>query len=442
MLGRKAQRLIALNKEEGGEFHPEYPSSPAQLYKPPESKFSFVNGKARIECPVQGDPWRIKADLQTADNILTVEKLIAHITTVDQMCTSDAMYGTGTGHIELKQSVADLFKCTFFKGRDDLSPENIIISNGAGPLVAMAVDALCDDGEAVIIIAPYWSNFKLCVNGLSRGVIFPTEPSSADGFRFHESHLTRAYNRANQVGKRVGCVILTSPTNPTGHVYSRDELITIFRWCERNEIHLIVDEIYALSTYRGEFISISDVLIALQTPWSPYVHVVWSFSKDFNISGFRVGAFYSENSAVRTAMTALSYLFRSSTLAQFVLRDFLTHTALVREFITENKRNLLESYNVVATTLQQHGIKFIPAHAGFFVFIDLRELRIPEADLLLKMQKDADIWLSAGTPMGIEEEGWFRVTFGAYSKETMKIFMDRLGNFVQTNTPTPVHHHH
>jgi len=134
--------------------------------------------------------------------------------------------------------------------------------------------------------------------------------------------LEEAYNRTNQSGHPVKALLLTNPSNPLGQSYSLAQLEAAAAWAEEKGIHLICDEIYALSGFGEDEVfaaaeesgtdtcaSIAPAFCSMATlrarrglGLGDHVHCLWSFSKDFGASGIRVGALYTHNKQLLQAM--------------------------------------------------------------------------------------------------------------------------------------------
>eukprot|EP00475_Leptophrys_vorax_P034709 TRINITY_DN5637_c0_g1_i6.p1 TRINITY_DN5637_c0_g1~~TRINITY_DN5637_c0_g1_i6.p1 ORF type:complete len:144 (+),score=32.86 TRINITY_DN5637_c0_g1_i6:94-525(+) len=131
----------------------------------------------------------------------------------------------------------------------------------------------------------------------------PVPLSSSDGFALTPQDLEKSYNKVVSSGKKCRGLILCTPHNPTGRVFSLKELKAIIDWAESKEIHVLADEIYALSVVSDpslddcdeskiqdqKFVSVGELGERL----GPYVHLLWGAAKDLSLSGARVGVMYT-----------------------------------------------------------------------------------------------------------------------------------------------------
>lgn len=150
------------------------------------------------------------------------------------------------------------------------------------------------------------------------------------------------------------------------------------------------------------------------------VHVVWSFSKDFCISGSRVGVLLSKNEALLRVFMRMTYFSSPAANIQWTIAEMLEDETWVDDYIVENNRRLSRGYATLTQTLGDIGIPFVPAKAGFFVCLDLRpwlkeESEESEYALWIKLC-DAGVLLTPAAQMFSSAYGWFRCCFAAVSE--------------------------
>jgi len=259
--------------------------------------------------------------------------------------------------------------------------------------------------------------------GLQAGVVpIPAYLQNSNNFALDVSILQQTLEKARANKINVKALLISSPCNPLGVVYTKQELRDMYRWTKENNIHFIVDEIYALSSFfkSKPFTSISSVLEEMGESFGDTVHEVWSFSKDFSLSGFRVGMVYTENKAVLNAFHQQFFFYLASNHTQYILHQILSDETFTDTFIAQNQTRLAESYTSITACLKEHNIPFVEGGgAGFFVMLSLRRyLRSDswEAELELWdiLVKQCGVIFSAGASMHCHQPGWFRCCFTAY----------------------------
>ncbi|MHC1692908.1 MAG: pyridoxal phosphate-dependent aminotransferase [Sphaerochaetaceae bacterium] len=193
-------------------------------------------------------------------------------------------YGQSEGDIELREALPGYYRSVGVEVKAD----DIMITTGGSEALQFAFMTLCDPGDEVIIPEPYYTN----VGSFARSAMVCLRPVTSllsEGFALPDiSEFEKLIN------KRTRAILLCSPNNPTGHIYTPVELMQIFELVARYDIFLIVDEVYREFCYDGkQFTS------ALGYPqYSDRLIVVDSFSKRYSMCGSRIGALICRNHEV------------------------------------------------------------------------------------------------------------------------------------------------
>lgn len=216
--------------------------------------------------------------------------------------------------------------------------------------------------------------------------------------------------------------------NPFGRVYSREGLISLAKFAAQENLHLVVDEIYARSIFVSpdlpaapdfESILSIDVEKEASLPRSS-VHVVSSASKDFGVNGFRLGIYINQgNQKVVEAMTSLGILSQASSPAAALFSTWLEDTDFLRWYFEENHRRMTHAYTYLTQWARHHQIPYVPANSGHFVMLDFRrflppkdEARAAEAALSQRLL-EAGIFIAPGGQYHHPDPG---VSFSKFSQ--------------------------
>ena len=200
------------------------------------------------------------------------------------LAAHNATYTPSTGAPELQQALA------LWYGREyglAIAPERFLITPGTSGAFSLIYAALLDAGESVLLPDPGYPcqrNFIRLAGGEPLSV--PVGPETG----YHLDR--RTVEDGWQAGTRAAVVI--SPGNPTGGIVERELNAEVARVLADHRCWILSDEVYAGSVFDGEFVSVA----ALDVLPPDRVHVVWGFSKDFGMSGFRVGALIVNVAAV------------------------------------------------------------------------------------------------------------------------------------------------
>ena len=184
-------------------------------------------------------------------------------------------YTAVAGIPELKQAIADKLK------RDnglEYSPKEILVSNGAKQSLFNVFQAIVDDGDEVIIPAPYWVTYPEIVE-YSGGKSVIVDTDFASGFKLTPAMLQK------HITPKTKAIVLTTPSNPTGMVYSRAELEAIASVLKDTNIWIIADEIYEKLVYDGKFCSVG----SLDSASLERTITINGLSKSVAMTGWRMG---------------------------------------------------------------------------------------------------------------------------------------------------------
>ncbi|KAF4985065.1 hypothetical protein FDECE_16854 [Fusarium decemcellulare] len=239
----------------------------------------------------------------------------------------------------------------------------------------------------------------------------------------------------------------------SGRCYTREALVGYLKFCQKHNLHLISDEIYALSTWRNpdapdapDFTSLLSVNpVGVINP--QLVHVLWGMSKltstqDFGSNGIRLGCVISQhNKAFHNALAMNSYFSCPSSAADRITLAILSDERFVESFTAENKSRLAKHYLAAVRFLEAHGIPYQKGtNAGFFVWANLLAPSTPSLAnskselhaLENKLQQallDHKVFLATGTAFGNPTPGWFRIIFAherAYLDEGLKRIVEAM----------------
>ncbi|HOQ36731.1 MAG TPA: pyridoxal phosphate-dependent aminotransferase [Acetivibrio sp.] len=185
-------------------------------------------------------------------------------------------YTPASGTLELKQAICNKFK------RDnglDYKPSNIVISNGAKHSLVNAFQAICNPGDEVIITNPAWVSYPEMVK-LADAVPVYINTTEEEGFKFTIDKLEKA------ITNKTKAIIINSPSNPTGMIYSEEELRAVADLAVSKGIYIVSDEIYEKLIYDGyKHVSIA----SFNDKIKDLTIVVNGVSKSYAMTGWRIG---------------------------------------------------------------------------------------------------------------------------------------------------------
>ena len=185
-------------------------------------------------------------------------------------------YTPASGIVELKQAVCDKFKK--FNGLD-YKPSQIVISNGGKHSLTNVFEAILNPGDEVMIPAPYWLSYPEIIK-LSDGVPVFVRGEKENGYKVTAEQLQAATT------EKTKALVLNTPNNPTGMIYSEEELRAIADYAVKNDIYVVSDEMYEYLVYNGnKHISIA----SFNEEIYKRTITVSGLAKSYAMTGWRIG---------------------------------------------------------------------------------------------------------------------------------------------------------
>jgi aspartate/methionine/tyrosine aminotransferase len=290
-----------------------------------------------------------------AENHLMEGELFSKINSLSLSTSKLIHYNSTYGTSELREAYVSFLQ-KFFSLKNGRA-EEVIVAGGATSILEMISFCFFNSKDKIAIPAPYYLGFDHDFSARFGAKILPYH-SELDG-KFY-SWLKR---------EKVKAVLITRPDNPSGKVLKIDLLRELMEFCHKNKIHLIIDEVYALTNLSDNnftsFLSLLDD--------SPYFHHVYSMAKDFSLSGFKVGFFYSRNAEILKGMQAASYFYTPSNQTQDGCTQLLTDHEWISAYLKENKKRLLQNLDLFERELKPH-FPFARPEAAFFLYPNFDKL--------------------------------------------------------------------
>ena len=369
--------------------------------------------------------------LGVAENSLMHDVLSKHIHDNLALTNHAFTYGDGpTGSKRLKAALAK-FLTKHLKPVTQIEPGHITVTNGCSSAIEHVSWAFANPGDAFLLGQPYYGTFipdlsqRTGVNVVS--VPFHNvDPVSLDAVQKYEDTILQTH----QKGQRVAGLMLCHPHNPLGRCYPRNVIIGLMRLCEKYQIHLVSDEVYALSVWTNK--------IDKHPPSTPFesclsidpsgiidpsrLHVIWGMSKDFGANGIRLGALISQhNAALHPALIPVALYSSASSISEHVAANVLEDESWVEAYVSENRRKLAQHYEIAVDWAREHGIDYKPGvNAAFFLWVNLGKAyreRHPGENVndiderVMQALLRQKVFLASGVQFGSEQPGWFRIVF-------------------------------
>ncbi|KAJ2902518.1 hypothetical protein MKZ38_000483 [Zalerion maritima] len=390
-------------------------------------------------------------DLSTAENQLLMDDIIARTPeAVWALSYSDLGYSEGVGgSTRVRTLIADLAN-DHFHPRSKVEASHVVLGAGGCFALDALVEQICDPGEGILIAAPYWPGLDLSISVRKAAKTIPVQvPFDV----FFDVESVKYYEEAiKSASVPVRAVLICNPHNPLGRNYPIETLQAMLDFCASKSLHLISDEVYALSQHTNSFAGVcadSGFVSALTLDTSNggrgRVHVLYSLSKDFGCNGLRLvsrdegppgtlsspglignadvksllqGAFISQENRAVCLSGALSTFCQTSSMAALVAEKVILTKENVHQVTTRGREQLTTVYRTVSEFLLRREVPFVPAECGVYVFANLchsSTVQAPGAeDAFRQLLKKHRVVLAAGTDYHLARPGWFRICYGCH----------------------------
>ena len=353
-----------------------------------------------------------------AENKLMIPEMAAKL----QQATQDTFpawvftYGEAGGQIDFKASVAKIMEKWIPRPVD---PKFLRFQAGAGTILSCLSWLLADANDGVLVTGPNYSAFAMDFNMYGRVKLHVASTQARHGYLPTVADLDACYQKSQAAGNPPKILIICQPNNPTGLLYPPEIMELMISWALSKGLHVVSDEIYALSVFPGYHTTSAAHVMSARNPsaelyLSDHVHIVAGLSKDWGMSGFRVGSLFSHNTRLLQAMDLLGYYQSVSEYTQYALTKVLEDDEWVDWYIAENQRRLAATFSALQEALALIGVSLFPSHGGIFAWADfssfLREGQ-SEEDLWQELFHGPKVLFTPGASCNAEKPGMFRVVY-------------------------------
>jgi len=315
----------------------------------------------------------------------------------------------------LKEAIATKLK------RDnslEYAANQIIVSNGAKHSLFNLMQATIEDGDEVIIPAPYWVTYPELVL-YSGGVPVEIDTDDTSGFKITPSQLTDA------ITPKTKMLILTTPSNPTGAVYSKEELVALGEVLEGTDILVASDEMYEKLIYEGTFTSAA----AVSEDMYKRTITINGLSKSVAMTGWRFGYMAAADTELVKATKKLQSQSTSNinSITQMAAITGLDGSAdadieMMRKAFMERRNVAVDMFNKI------EGLSVLKPDGAFYLFVNIKNLSNDSLTFCKRLLEEAEVAVVPG--VGFGSEGYFRFSF-ATSMENIEIGIKRIEAFVK-----------
>ena len=319
---------------------------------------------------------------------------------------NDTHYPPGNGYAYLLQAVSD------FEAREHglrYSPDEIIITDGATEALYASLRTICNPGDEVIIPTPafllYEAIVQLCG---AKAVLMPTEENQ---------YQISAEQLENAITDKTKAIVLTSPNNPTGCIYTKRTLDEIHEVLKDKPIFAVCDDVYRTLVYDGEYHSFGEY-----QDMRDRLIIVNSFSKPYAMTGWRVG-WVMADAPIRDRIQII-HQYCVTSVPSFVQPACV---AALKSDVSPTVEIFRKRRDYVYQRLIDMGLEVQKPEGAFYMFIKIKKYGMDSLTFCTKMLKEGLVGVIPGVYFGADD--YMRLSY-CYSDQDLKEGLDRIERFI------------
>ena len=324
-------------------------------------------------------------------------------------------YTSNSGLKELRIEI-----CNYLDRRFNLKYEPLkqtLITVGGSEAIDLAIRAMVNPGDEVIIPMPSYVSYLPCVQ-LAYGKPVIIDLKEENQFRLTAKELEDAITEKTKI------LILPFPNNPTGAIMEKDDLEAIAKVCIEKDIIVVSDEIYSELTYKEDHVSIASIPGMIER-----TIVINGFSKAFAMTGWRLGYAAGPEEIIKQMTKIHQFaIMCAPTTAQYAAVEALKNgdedVAEMRESYNQRRRFLL-------STFKEMGIECFEPYGAFYMFPNIKKFGLTSEEFATQLLKAQKVAVVPGTAFGDCGEGFLRISY-AYSLDNLKEAMGRIKLFIDS----------
>ncbi len=309
--------------------------------------------------------------------------------------------------------------CNFMNRKYNISYEwnkNILVTVGGSEAIDMALRAMIDPGDEVIITTPCYVSYEPCAT-LAGGVVKTIPLKNENEFRLTKAELEKAITPKSKI------LIMCFPNNPTGAIMEKHDLEEIKDVIIKHDLVVISDEIYSELTYDKNHISIASL-----PGMKDRTIVINGFSKTYSMTGWRLGFACGPEEIIKEMTKIHQFsIMCAPTNSQYAgieaLKNGDDDIIYMRDAYNERRRFVLKR-------LEEMGIPCFEPKGAFYVFPDIRGFGLSSEEFCLRLLKEEKVVVVPGNAFGESGEGFIRISY-AYSIDDLKNALARVENFIK-----------
>lgn len=332
-------------------------------------------------------------NLSLGDPDLTTNELVINKSYEDARA-GHTKYTDFRGDPELRKEICSFYKTEY---NMDVRDEEVFVCTSACLGMFLALEAILDDGDEVILQAPYFTPYPQQVE-LARGIPVELPTYEDEDFQINTARLE------SLITERTKALIINSPSNPTGNCLTVGTMKKIADIAEKYNLIVITDDIYTAFSYQNPFVPFASL-----DRMRERTIILNSFSKNFTMTGWRVGNIIAPEYIINVIQQINeNVVFTAPSISQRAAIHALRHR---KEFqpamVAEYKERMFYAAERINTIPGLHVI--YPPKGSFYLFVNIKQTGLSSEEFTEKVLKEAHVLMLPGNCFGDCGEGYVRI---------------------------------
>ena len=323
-------------------------------------------------------------------------------------------YTSNAGLMELKEEISNYLdrRCSVH-----YNPKNeIIVTVGGSEGIDIAMRAMLDPGDEVLIPQPSYVSYEPCCL-LAGGKPVVIELKAENEFRLTKQELLDA------ITDKTKLLVLPFPNNPTGAIMEKEDLEAIAEVIIEKDIFVLSDEIYSELSYKGNHVSITTL-----PGMKERTILINGFSKAYAMTGWRLGYACGPKEIIEQMLKIHQFaIMCAPTTSQYAAVEAMKNgdedVAKMREAYNQRRRYLMHAF-------REMKLDCFEPYGAFYVFPCIKEFGMTSEEFATRFLEEEKVAVVPGTAFGDCGEGFLRISY-AYSLDNLKVALNRMAHFVE-----------
>lgn len=347
-------------------------------------------------------------NLSIGDPDLTTDERIINAAFRDAI-DGHTHYTDSFGDLELRSAIMDFYTEKYCY---DVELGECMVTTSACHAMWLVMETILDDGDEVIIHEPYFTPYVQQIR-LAGGIPVPVVTREENAFQLDVADLEKA------ITERTKAIIINTPNNPTGTCFSRETLEAIAEVAREHDILIVSDDIYTAFSYAEPFIPMTTI-----EGMRDRTITIGSFSKDFCMTGWRIGYILAPEYIVKTVKNVNeNNVFTAPSISQRAAIHALRMRSEVQPPIIEEYRK--RTYYACERIGKLNNMTVLPPRGSLYLFVNIKGTGLSSAEVTRRLLEEAHVLVVPGNAFGESGEGYLRLAL-TVSVEKLEEAFDRI----------------